>query len=643
MTRARRPGAAADPAQLLARETRLEPFRPDRFRLLLGYPAPYRVGMSSLGFLTLHREVSARPGWSVERVFLPPSAPRGAAARDSVSRGAVAAGTAAPAAGVPAPRRLTAWESGDDVLRFDALGVSVAHELELGALIRLLDGLGLAPLRRHRDPAGPPVVLGGPLTGINPRLLAPFADLVVVGEADAAIHRLCDALEPGRPDGPADLAERIASIPTPDESSPVAAPAAAAPVAAPAAAPPDESQPAPAAPATGSAGTVAANGSAGTVAANGSAGTVAANGSAGAVAANGSAGAVAANGSAGAAAAGPPDDPRAGFWFPHTGAPPPPPARLPLARLPARSAIWSPDAELPDMALVEVARSCRRACSFCASSRLVMGPCRTVDAEDILAAVPDAAPRVGLVGTAVSDHPALPRLLETLVGQGRGVGVSSVRADRLDADLLSLLVRGGLRTLTIGVDGASERLRRAVKKGVTEQDLVRAAELAAGAGPGRGARSGSGSSASASFGSGSGSGSGSGPGARSGSGTGIRRLKLYQLVGLPEETDADLDEFVALATRLSRTVPVTVTLTPFVPKPGTPLRDAPALPVAELSRRLKRVQHALRPVARVRPDSARWAWVEARLARGDEATAEAVLAAERAGGTFRDYARGLEP
>jgi radical SAM superfamily enzyme YgiQ (UPF0313 family) len=261
------------------------------------------------------------------------------------------------------------------------------------------------------------------------------------------------------------------------------------------------------------------------------------------------------------------------------------------------------------MALVEVARSCRRACAFCASSRLVMGPCRTVAAEDILAAVPDAAPRVGLVGTAVSDHPELPRLLETLVGQGhgqgRGVGVSSIRVDRLDAALLGLLVRGGLRTLTVGVDGASERLRRAVRKGVTEEHLARAAELAAAAG--------------------------------------LRRMKLYQLVGLPQETDTDLDEFVDLATRLSRTVPVTVTLTPFVPKPGTPLQDAPALPVSELGRRLKRVQHALRPVARVRPDSARWAWVEAHLARGDEATAEAVLAAERAGGTFRDYARVLSP
>lgn len=295
----------------------------------------------------------------------------------------------------------------------------------------------------------------------------------------------------------------------------------------------------------------------------------------------------------------------AGLWFPDRTDEPPAPVRLDVGRLPAYSAMWTPDAELSDMALVEVSRSCRRACAFCASSRLVMGPCRVVPAERVLSVIPPEAPRVGLVGTAVSDHPELPRLLEALVSQGRGVGVSSVRVDRLDASLLGLLTRGGLRTLTVGVDGASERIRRTVHKGVTEADLVRAAELAAAAG--------------------------------------LHRIKLYQLVGLPDETDADLDEFVALVERLRRKVSVAVTLTPFVPKPGTPLADVTQVPIREAQRRLKYLQKRLRRVARVRPDSARWAWVEARIARGGVDMGEVILAAHRAGGTFADYRRALEP
>lgn len=454
---------------------------PGAFRLLLGYPAPYGVGMSSLGFLTLHREVSHRAGWSVERVFLPE-------AREG------------------APERLRAWESGEPAGSFHALGVSVAHELELGALIRLLEGLGLGARREDREPGGPLVVMGGPLTSVNPRLLGPFADLVVVGEADEAIHALCDALEAGcatAARGP----ERLGRS--------------------------------------------------------------------------------------------------AGFWWPHAGEAPPPAARADSDRLPAFSERWSPDAELTDMALVEVARGCRHACAFCSSSRLAQGPCRLVPAERILAAVPEAAPRVGLVGTAVSDHPELSRILAALVEAGRGVGVSSVRADRLDAPLLDLLRQGGLRTLTLGVDGASERLRRAVHKGITAEDLLRAADLAAAAG--------------------------------------LRRMKLYQLVGLPGESDEDLDEFVGLAAELSRRAPLTITLTPFVPKPGTPLAEAPQLPLPEVQRRLRRLTARLGGLCRVRPDSVRWAFIEAILARGDERVAEAVLDAERAGGRFSDYRRALVP
>lgn len=441
--------------------------------------------MSSLGFLSLHREVAGRPGWSVERVFLPEDRSR----RSSDSGGRTA---------------LRAWESGDPVSAFTAVGISIAHELELGSLFRLLEGLGLPPRRTQRNPDAPLVVAGGPLTSINPRLLGPFADLVVVGEADQAIHSLCDALERGR--------------------------------------------------ATPSVG---------------------------------------------------PDDlnAEAGFWWPREGTPPPPPVRVDLGRLPAYSERWSPDAELSNMALVEVARGCQRACAFCASSRLAQGPCRVVPASRILGAIPKEAPRVGLVGTAVSDHPELRPMLTAIVEAGRGVGVSSLRADRLDAELLALLSQGGLRTLTLGVDGASERLRRAMHKGVTAEALVKAADLATAAG--------------------------------------MRRIKLYQMVGLPEETDADLDEFVALVRTIRRRAPVAVTLSPFVPKPGTPLANAGQATVTEVQRRLRRLAAGLGGIARVRQGSARWALVEALLARGDERAAEAAFDAERAGGRFSDYRRAL--
>jgi len=98
--------------RLIDRETRLIPFQRRRHRLLLAYPADYRVGMSSLGLLTLHREVSRRPDWSVERVFLPPK------------------GDTAP--------KLAALETGDSAEQFDVLGISVSHELEISYVAELL-------------------------------------------------------------------------------------------------------------------------------------------------------------------------------------------------------------------------------------------------------------------------------------------------------------------------------------------------------------------------------------------------------------------------------------------------------------------------------------------------------------------------
>ena len=465
-----------DVQTLLARETRLAPFVRLSWRLLLAYPAPYRVGMSSLGFLTLHREVSSRPQWSVERVFLPRA---------------------------PGKQPLRAWESGDAATQFHAVGISIAHELEIASVARLLTSLGLASRRSDRRDRDPLVVIGGPLTGINPRPLAPLADLVVVGEADDAIHELCDALE--RSGDHDDLRAQLAAA--------------------------------------------------------------------------------------------------EGFWWPASGTTPPPPRRTSDAQLPARSEIWSPDAELRDMALVEVSRGCKRVCAFCATSRLASGASRVVSADRVLGAIPRDAPRVGLVGAAVSDHPELREILRSLIAQGREVGLSSIRADRLDAELLELLHQAGLRTLTLGVDGLSERLRHAVKKSVTETTLLRVAQLAADAG--------------------------------------LRRLKLYQLVGLPDEDDADLDEFIVLAGRLGKIMPLTVTISPFVPKPHTPLAAAVPPPVKEVERRLHRLHAGLRGRARVQPTSARWAWVEARIAQGDERTGEAVLEAWRKGNRYADYRKLL--
>ncbi len=141
-------------------------------RIALCYPSPYHVGMSSLGFQTVYREIHAHEDATAERAFLPDDVAAWRAAR------------------VP----LCTYESQQPLSQFPCLAFSVSYELELPGLFEMLELSGIPLLREDRDERHPLVVCGGPLTFSNPVPLAPFADVLVLGESEDLIHVLCDAL-----------------------------------------------------------------------------------------------------------------------------------------------------------------------------------------------------------------------------------------------------------------------------------------------------------------------------------------------------------------------------------------------------------------------------------------------------------------
>ena len=121
----------------------------------------------------------------------------------------------------------------------------------------------------------------------------------------------------------------------------------------------------------------------------------------------------------------------------------------------------------------------------------------------------------------------------------------------------------------------------------------------------------------------------------------LKRLKLYLMVGLPDETDADIDELAALARKLSKVIPLSFGVAPFVAKRNTPLDGQPFAGIDVVEARLARLRSALKGRAELRPISARWAWVEHRLAQGGPAAGLAVLEAVRRGGKFSHYREAL--
>jgi radical SAM superfamily enzyme YgiQ (UPF0313 family) len=132
----------------------------------LCYPSPYRVGMSSLGYQRVYRALMEAPGLACERVFLDDECEDDAAL---------------------APERPCTYESQRPIDELRVLAFSVAYELEIAGVVRMLAAAGIPARRRQRDERHPLVIAGGPLTFSNPAPLGEIVDAIVVGEADSRV------------------------------------------------------------------------------------------------------------------------------------------------------------------------------------------------------------------------------------------------------------------------------------------------------------------------------------------------------------------------------------------------------------------------------------------------------------------------
>lgn len=146
-----------------------------RAHVCLAYPSPYRVGMSSLGFQTIYRTLNEAGLWT-HRAFLP----------DEWDKHALA--------WPRPPADIRTYEGRRPPADHRVLAVSVAYELEIAGLVRLLEGARIPVLARDRGEHDPVVVIGGPLTFSNPYPLLPFADVLVLGEAEHLVGDLVDDL-----------------------------------------------------------------------------------------------------------------------------------------------------------------------------------------------------------------------------------------------------------------------------------------------------------------------------------------------------------------------------------------------------------------------------------------------------------------
>jgi radical SAM superfamily enzyme YgiQ (UPF0313 family) len=136
------------------------------FTVAVCYPSPYRIGMSSLGFQRVYRALMDAEGLACERAFLDDEC------ESDLAR---------------IPERPVTYESLRPIGDLPVLAFSVAYELEIAGVVRMLKAAGLPPDRHERDERHPIVIAGGPLTFSNPAPLSAIVDAIVVGEADERI------------------------------------------------------------------------------------------------------------------------------------------------------------------------------------------------------------------------------------------------------------------------------------------------------------------------------------------------------------------------------------------------------------------------------------------------------------------------
>jgi radical SAM superfamily enzyme YgiQ (UPF0313 family) len=168
---------------------------------------------------------------------------------------------------------------------------------------------------------------------------------------------------------------------------------------------------------------------------------------------------------------------------------------------------------------------------------------------------------------------------------GKGLSISSMRIKPLSRAVLQALAAGGSRTVTLAPEAGSERLRRVIKKGITGDDILEAIGNVAG--------------------------------------EGIEQLKLYFMIGLPQETDDDIREMIALALRCKSILDrsgcrLSLNIAPFIPKAGTPFQWLPMAPLPVLAEHLSLIKYSLPPKGiKVKAESIAWSEVQAVLSRGD--------------------------
>lgn len=243
-----------------------------------------------------------------------------------------------------------------------------------------------------------------------------------------------------------------------------------------------------------------------------------------------------------------------------------------------RHSIITPETEFSDMHLIEVMRGCPWRCRFCLTGNLI--PLRIRSLESILQEIKASpAQRFGIIGSSLTDYRYIKELLQY---EGVDFSITSLRASPKAAEIISLLKNK--KSVSIAPEAGSERLRGMINKNIKEEDILHTSDLLLR--------------------------------------EGIENLRLYFMIGLPEETDDDaiaIRELTKKIRSLSKRGSISLSISIFVPKPHTPFERAPMERPENIKKRLNIIKKGLKHMENVRVlhEVPKYAYMQGLFARGD--------------------------
>lgn len=277
--------------------------------------------------------------------------------------------------------------------------------------------------------------------------------------------------------------------------------------------------------------------------------------------------------------------------------------------------IISEKAFFPNTFILEVERGCANRCAFCLASYMNL-PIRFVDYNQIIESIElglKHTNKIALLGAQITAHPRFKdicKYIETKIDNGANIdmSVSSLRVDSFVPEIVNTLVKAGQKNLTLAIEAGSERLRKVINKNLTEDQIYKAIDVARECG--------------------------------------LKGIKFYGMIGLPTETQADIEEIVNLSKRIKeryKGFDISFGFSTFVPKANTPFQwfgreDEKSL--ESKAQYLKKELHKLG--IQISVSSAKWDYYQALLSRGDSNLTDYLIEVYKLGGKLGAFKKAAK-